>query len=131
MSTKKIWIIFFGYYSTPWGVPKWRKNLKFHVFTIFWQFLAILVNLNMKNQPKPRFLLKYGLKHKKKLWPPQGVTPLIITPGGQTPNFRQKKSQNSRILTFRTFQRCKISKMSHLTWSVILFLQNKWQNRGA
>jgi len=34
-------------------------------------------------------------------------SPIIVTPGGQTANFRQQKSQNIRIVPFWTFQKYK------------------------
>ena len=64
-----------------------KKAWNFDVFTIFGQFLTIFANLIMKNHPKPRLLLGNDWKHKRKLTTLQGVTPIIITPGGRTPNF--------------------------------------------
>ena len=51
--------------------------------------------------------------------------------GGQKPKFGQKKGRNIRIMQFRTLRQYQISKKSHLTRSVILFLQNKSQNSGG
>ena len=54
LNDHKKWLIFLAS-SLPHGGPKWWKTLNVHVFFIFCQFLAILVNFNMKNQPKPKF----------------------------------------------------------------------------
>ena len=51
--------------------------------------------------------------------------------GGQKPKFGPKKGRNIRIMQFRTLRQYQISKKSHLTRSVILFLQNKSQNSGG
>ena len=67
-------------------VKKWN----FNVFTIFGQFLTIFSNLTMKIHPKARLLLKNDWKLKRKSRRPQRVTPVIITPGGQTPIFSPK-----------------------------------------
>ena len=55
----------------------------------------------------------------------------IVTPGGQKPKFGPKKGRNIRIMQFRTLRQYQISKKSHLTRIVILFLQNKSQNSGG
>ena len=79
-----------GFLSTPQGVLKWWKTRNFNVFTIFGQFLTIFSNLTMKSYPKARLLLKNDWKLKRKSRRPQRVTPVIITPGGQTPIFSPK-----------------------------------------
>mgnify|MGYP006936306894 CR=1 FL=1 len=62
---------------------------------------------------------------------PGGNSPYVTPGGGQTPKFGPKKGRNIRIMQFRTLRQYQISKNSHLTRSVILFLQNKSQNSGG
>ena len=53
-------LYFLRFSADPVGTQNVRKNLNFHIFTTFRQYLEIFVNLNMKNQPKQKLSLRYG-----------------------------------------------------------------------
>ncbi len=58
---KKYFYFFRGWVRpTPWGDPKWWKKWIFTFLQHFWLFLSLLAHLNLKNQRKLTFFLKYG-----------------------------------------------------------------------
>jgi hypothetical protein len=64
LNEQKHFFLIFPDFSLPPGVTQnCGKNLDFHVFTSFWLFLSLLTNLNMKNQLKQKFFLKYSLNY--------------------------------------------------------------------